>query len=116
MSTMCYLVCPKCNCLIIASAGEGLSIRAEWHTLNSACMSGERLEYLSCLRIPELNRVVCTPTGEGLSIGTKCYTPNSTCMPVEPSAPFLKGDRKRGDDDSEVSWVGVPTPRVWPAD
>ena len=32
------------------------------------------------------------------------------------SAPFLKGDRKRGDDDSEASWVGVPTPRVWPAD
>ena len=31
----------------------------------------------------------------------------------DPNAPFLKGDRKRGDEDSEVSWVGVPTPRVW---
>jgi len=32
------------------------------------------------------------------------------------SAPFLKGDRKRDGDGDEVSWQGVPTPRVWPAD
>src|SRR6266567_2651810 len=31
------------------------------------------------------------------------------------SAAFLKGDRKRGDDDSEASWEACPTPRVWPA-
>jgi putative transposase len=35
---------------------------------------------------------------------------------TRPNAPFLKGDRKRCDDDGEVSWVGVPRPRVWPAD
>ena len=32
------------------------------------------------------------------------------------SAPFLKGDKKRDDDDDEASWQGAPRPRAWLAD
>jgi hypothetical protein len=28
-------------------------------------------------------------------------------------AAFVKYDNKRGADDNEVSWTGVPTPRAW---
>ena len=79
-----------------------------------ACLlsfSGERINgaYLS-------RQIVWAKTGRH---GTALLDDGATCLESHSrlaSAPFLKGDRKRGDDDSEASWVGVPTPRVWPAD
>ena len=32
------------------------------------------------------------------------------------NTPFLKGDKKRDDDDDEASWQDAPKPRAWRAD